>query len=88
MPGPNKIPLAIVVNGQETVIEGNLNAPLHTVVAKALEQTGNVGQGPEDWELRDESGTLLDTDAKIESYGFQPGTRLFLNPKVGIGGSW
>ncbi|HVA10219.1 MAG TPA: DUF2604 domain-containing protein [Acidimicrobiales bacterium] len=83
---PNHLDLTIVVNGQPTVVSTNLEAPLLTVIPKALEQTGNVGQPPENWELRDVSGTLLDLNQKIETYGFNSQTRLFLNLKAGIGG--
>ena len=54
----NKIDLAIVVNGQPTVVSANKNAPLRTVIPRALEQTGNAGQPPDNWELRDAAGAL------------------------------
>lgn len=82
----NKINLTVVVNGQAFVVEGNLNAPLRTIIPRALEQSGNVGQPPENWELRDAQGTLLDTGKKIGSFDFTPETRLFLNLKAGVGG--
>ncbi len=85
MPG-NKIELTVVVNGQPTVVEGNLNAPLQTIIPRALDLTGNSGQPPENWELRDAQGTLLDTSKKIGSFHFTPDTRLFLNLKAGVGG--
>jgi Protein of Unknown function (DUF2604) len=82
----NKIELTVVVNGQAFVVEGNLNAPLHTIVPKALELSGNTGQPLENWELRDAQGTLLDASKKIGSFGFTPETQLFLNLKAGVGG--
>jgi uncharacterized protein DUF2604 len=82
----NKIELTVIVNGQPTVVEANVNAPLHTVIPKALEQTGNTGQPPSNWELRDAGGNLLPVDNKIETFGFVPGTHLFLNLKAGVGG--
>jgi hypothetical protein len=85
MPG-NKIELTVVVNGQETVVEGNVNAPLQTIIPRALDQTGNSGQPPENWELRDAQGTLLDTGKKIGTFNFTADTRLFLNLKAGVGG--
>lgn len=81
-----KVALAVVVNGQATVVEANVNAPLHTIIPKALEQTGNTGQPPDNWELRDAQGTLLDTSQKISSFGFDSDTKLFLNLKAGVGG--
>ena len=64
------IPLTIVVNGQQTVVHARQlrrRLPLHTVIPKALEQTGNAGQGIENWELRDSAGTILDLQ---ENRGF------------------
>lgn len=83
----NKVQLAVIVNGQPTVVEANVNAPLETVIPRALEQTGNTGQPPENWELRDAQGTLLDTSKKIASFDFPPDVQLFLNLKAGVGGS-
>lgn len=85
-PGPNKIDLAIVVNGQPTMVDANLNAPLRTVVEKALQQTSTTGQGPDQWELRDASGNELPLDQKIKDFNFVPGVQLFLNLKAGVGG--
>lgn len=82
----NKIKLVVVVNGAPTVVEANLNAPLRTVVGQALDQTNNTGQPPENWELRDGAGQILDLGAKIGSFGFGADTRLFLNLRAGVGG--
>lgn len=83
----NKVELAIVVNGQATLVEANVNAPLHTVIPRALEATGNTGQSPENWELRDSAGTLLDASKKISSFNFPADVRLFLSLKAGVGGA-
>lgn len=82
----NKIQITVIVNGVATDVEANLNAPLGTIIPRALEQTGNTGQPPENWELRDAQGTLLDTSQKIASFGFPPGVHLMLNLKAGVGG--
>jgi hypothetical protein len=86
-PKDKKIDIEVVVNGQPTTVEANQNAPLQTVIPKALTATGNTGQGPENWELRNDAGTLLDASQKISSFGFAAGVRLFLNLKAGVGGS-
>jgi hypothetical protein len=83
---PKKIDLTIVVNGQPTVVEANLNSPLHSVVGKALEATENTGQPPDAWEMRNAAGEELDLNKKIGDFGFAPGTQLFLNLKAGVGG--
>ena len=82
----NEMDITVVVNGQPTTVKANLNAPLHTIIPRALEQTGNSGQPPENWELRDAAGSLLDLSKTIEEYGFPANTTLFLNLKAGIGG--
>lgn len=82
----NKIDLTVVVNGEPTVVAAEPHAPLRTVVAKALAQTSNTGQPPDQWELRNEAGVLLNLDQKIEDFGFAPGVTLFLNLIAGVGG--
>ena len=86
MSTPKKIPITVVVNGQPTVVDAIEDDPLSTIIPDALRQTENSGQPPENWELRDSDGTLLDLDKKIGDYGFPEKTRLFLNLKAGVGG--
>lgn len=82
----NKITLIIVVNGDPVSVDANVNAPLHTVIGKALEMSGNVGQPPENWELKDAAGNVLDTSKKIEDLGLVAGTKLFLSLRAGAAG--
>src|SRR4051812_24258958 len=82
----NQIDVSVVVNGQPVSVKANLNAPLQTVVLKALHDSGNSGQPVENWELRDGAGQVLDISRKVEHYGITPGANLFLNLKAGIGG--
>jgi hypothetical protein len=86
MPPNQKLHLSVIVNGEPTLVEVNANAPLRTVIPPALHQSGNAGQPPENWELRDAAGALLDLDAKIGSFGFPADAKVFLNLKAGIGG--
>lgn len=81
-----KINLAIIVNGRPTVVEANENAPLHSVIGKALEQSGNQGQPPENWEFKDAQGAVLPGDKKIEDFHFPPNVTLYLDLKRGVGG--
>lgn len=81
-----KLAITVVVNGQPTVVEANVHAPLRTIIPKALEQTGNTGQPADQWELRDSAGELLDLDKKIEDFHFPANVTLFLNLKAGVGG--
>ena len=78
--------LTIVVASTPTEVTRNENAPLGSVIEKALEQTKNVGQPPENWELKDQSGTVLDLNRKIKDYNFPDDVVLFLSLKAGIGG--
>lgn len=77
----------IIVNGQPADVTAKSKHALHSVIPSALDQTGNSGQPPENWELRDVTGTLLDTTKAISEFGFGEGARLYLNLKAGIGGS-
>ena len=82
----NKQQIAVVVNGTPVLIDVNTNAPLKTIVGKALELSGSAGQSEENWELRDAAGNELDVSRKIESFAFPDDVRLFLNLKAGVGG--
>jgi uncharacterized protein DUF2604 len=79
--------ITVVVNGQPAVVDADVNSPLGTIIPRAFEQTGNTGQPPENWELRDAQGTLLDTNQKIAiaKFHFPPDVHLFLNLKAGVG---
>ncbi len=83
---PNKITLNVVVNGQPTEVEANINSPLHTVIEHALQQSGNSGQPPQNWELRDGAGNILDGSRKLSEFNLTSGSSVFLNLKAGVGG--
>lgn len=78
--------LAIVVNGEPTLVEVDEHAPLGIVIPKALEQTHNVGQPPENWELHDAAGHVLDLSRAIKDYHFPKDVKLRLTLKAGVGG--
>jgi len=78
--------LTIIVNGVPAVIERNANAPLKSLVEKALNDTGNVGQPVDNWEIRDAAGTVLDLSRKIGEFDFPDDVKLFLSLKAGVGG--
>jgi hypothetical protein len=81
-----KVSIIVVVNGAPTTVEANENAPLQSIVEKALHETNNAGQDPNNWEFRDAAGALLDMKKKIGDFGFSSDVKLFLNLKAGIGG--
>ena len=82
----NELLTTVVVNGQPTVVSTPKDVPLGTIIPIALQQTGNSGQPPENWELRDAEGTRLDLNKLIGDYNFPEDYRLFLNLKAGVGG--
>jgi len=82
----NQIELKVVVNGTPTTVTANVNAPLKTIIPEALKKTGNVGQPPENWLIKDAAGNELNRDEKISSFGFTGDTVLYLSLGAGIGG--
>ena len=76
----------VVVNGQPTVVSTPKDVALGAIIPIALQQTGNSGQPPDNWELRDADGNRLDLDKLIGDYNFPEDYRLFLNLKAGVGG--
>lgn len=83
--GHNLITVKVIVNGTPTDVKTNVNAPLKSVVEKALEQTGNTGRPIEDWELK-WNGQVLDPNKKVNDYNIPDGAELFLSLRAGQGG--
>ncbi len=83
--GP-KIRLIFIINGQDYIVEANLNAPLMVAVQQALVESGNQGRPAEEWEVRNVSGVLLDQSKTPQELGLVDRTRLFLSLRVGAGG--
>ncbi len=86
MTSKNKTQLVVVVNGVETVVEANLNAPLRTVAQHALNASGNQGRPLADWELKDEQGQLLDLERAVSTFNFAANAVLYLTLSVGVNG--
>ena len=82
----NHIDLVIVVSGAPQSVRVNKNQTLEHAVQEALRESGNHGQPPESWELRDESGQLLALSVRAGEAGLVDGQTLFLSPKAGAGG--
>ncbi len=83
---PNNLALVFIINGEDVWVKTNPHAPLHAARAKALAESGNTGRPPEEWEIRSESGELLDPSSTPETLHLKENTRLFLTLKVGAGG--
>lgn len=84
---PNEVLITVVVNGSPVVVTANRNAPLRTVIPEALRLSNNLGQPPENWELKDEQGNVLNLDQRIAEYNFPPTVQLFLSLRAGVAGA-
>lgn len=82
----NHLDLVIVVSGSPEAVRVNRNERLENAVREALRESGNHGQRPDDWELRNEAGQLLALSLHADEAGLFDGQTLFLSPKAGAGG--
>ena len=82
-----RIEFIIVVNGHPVPEKAGLDDQIGEVVARALKESGNSGQPIDSWELRDDSGQIVDMGRKIGELGIKEGAKLFLNLKAGVGGT-
>jgi Protein of Unknown function (DUF2604) len=82
----HRVELKIIVGTVPTEVETNVNAALAAVIAKALKHAEQVGQPPDQWELEDERGSVLDPSKKLSDYGLDHEATLYLSLKAGVGG--
>ena len=80
------VKITLVVNGQPTVVIAPKSELLGDVRRKALEQTQNLAQPAESWEIKTEAGDLLDPDKKVGEYQFGLEATLFLSLSAGVAG--
>jgi hypothetical protein len=86
-PKPDRtIDLVVVVSGQPTPVRVNSNQTIAHLIHEALQQSGNKGQDPSQWDLRLEGGDLLDPGLRVGDVGLTDGMTLYLNPRAGAGG--
>ena len=45
-----------------------------------------MAQPPENWEIKNEAGTVLDPEKRVDEYHFGKETTLFLSLKAGVAG--
>lgn len=85
----NEVVIQVSVGGGPAVsVTANKNAPLHTIIPEALRLTQTTGQqGPDNWDIKDKAGALLDRNGKIEDFNFPVGTILFISLKTGEAGA-
>lgn len=78
-----KTAITFVVNGQPTEVHADPEVAIGSLIPVALDQTGNAGQPPENWELRTREGHPVELEREAEHFR---GHTLFLNLRAGIGG--
>lgn len=81
-----KLTIIFIIGGEEVSVEANPNAPLQAARNKALEIAKETGREPDQWEIKDANGKVLDPAAKVKDLGLKDGVKLFLGPKVSGGG--
>jgi len=82
------ITLVFIINGEDVSVDTSVNAALISAVERALSKSGNTGRrDPQEWELRDSSGVLLDSRRSVKELGLVNGARLFLSLRVAAGGA-
>jgi hypothetical protein len=81
-----KFTLVFIINGQDFPIHVDPKLPLSVAVQRVLQESGNTGRPPEEWEVRDASGVLLETHRTPHELGLRDGARLFVSLRVGAGG--
>lgn len=82
-----KITVKVIVSGHPTSVVVNVHQKVEHLVQEALQQTGNQGQPPSQWELRTPDGVLIDQNLTIQAAGIVENMTLYLSPKAGAGGS-
>lgn len=82
----HKLRIVFIINGVDFSIDANVNAPLMEAVQQALAESKNTGREPDEWEVRDASGVLLEKNRTPKDLGLSEGVRLFLSLRVGAGG--
>ncbi|MGY8680466.1 DUF2604 domain-containing protein [Bradyrhizobium sp. UFLA05-153] len=80
------VKITMVVNGQPVTIEATQQEQLSDVRQRALTETQNLAQPPENWEIKNEAGTVLDPDKRVAHYHFGKEVTLFLSLKAGAAG--
>jgi len=84
--GRREFALVFIINGQDFKVTADPNAALGLAVAQALRESGNTGRPPEEWEVRDVDGVLLEQSRTPKELRLRDDARLFLSLQVGAGG--
>jgi predicted ribosome quality control (RQC) complex YloA/Tae2 family protein len=84
---PDVVKITMVVNGQPVTIKATEQEKLSEVRQRALTETQNLAQPPENWEIKNEAGAVLDPDKRVGDYQFGKEVTLFLSLKAGAAGA-
>lgn len=82
----NQIEVTIIVGGEDVQVRVNENAPLRTLLEKALDESGHQGQPIERWQLYRDGMQLVDLGVKIGTLGLLTGSTLSMSLAAGAGG--
>jgi len=78
--------LIFIINGEGVPVSCNTDDYIGTARNLALSESHNTGRPPNEWEIRNEKGYLLDPELTIDDHGLKNGDKLFLTLQVGVGG--
>ena len=78
--------LTFIINGEDTLVEADQDAPIEGARDWALVASRNTGRPPETWDVRSRRGEMLNPAAAPAALGLVDGDRLFLVLQVGAGG--
>jgi hypothetical protein len=78
--------LVFIINGEDYPTRVDPRLPLSLAVQRVLTDSGNTARPAEEWEVRDASGVLLETNRTPHDLRLHNGARLFVSLKVGAGG--
>jgi ribosomal silencing factor RsfS len=84
---PNKVNVIVVVSGIDQPENVNVHQTVENLAKEALKDSGHEGQPLAEWELKDAGGVIIPFATKIDDAGIEEGSKVYLNPKVGTGGS-
>jgi hypothetical protein len=78
--------LNFIVNGETTPIDVDQHAPLFHGMHAALDASNNMTRPLEEWEMRDDSGRLLDRVTSASENQIAEDAHVFTTLRLGAGG--
>lgn len=81
-----KVRLTVVVNGTPTTINASPHEKLGEIRTEALEKSKNLAQPPDNWEIKNEAGDVLNPAKTVGDYHLTDDDILFLSLAAGVAG--